>query len=92
MPITWSWLQIRVGALVHKENEKMTTKTIGSCIILMADENKRIMEKNNTSNIYWKELSLAYNDSANNYIEIDESEVEAYENEFNEKQAETETL
>ena len=70
----------------------MTTKTIGSCIILMADENKRIMEKNNISNIYWKELSLAYNDSVNNYIEIDESEVEAYENEFNEKQAETETL
>lgn len=70
----------------------MTTKTIGSCIILMADENKRIMEKNNTSNIYWKELSLAYNDSSNNYIEIDESEVEAYENEFNEKQAEAETL
>ena len=70
----------------------MTTKTIGSCIILMADENKRIMEKNNTSNIYWKELSLAYNDSSNNYIEIDESEVEAYENEFNKKQAETETL
>ena len=70
----------------------MTTKTIGSCIILMADENKRIMEKNNTSNIYWKELSFAYNDSVNNYIEIDESEIEAYENEFNEKQAETETL
>ena len=23
MPITWSWLQIRVGALVHKENEKI---------------------------------------------------------------------
>lgn len=70
----------------------MTTKTIDSCIILVADENKRIMEKNNTSNIYWKELSLPYIDSANNYIEIDESEVEAYENEFNEKQAETETL
>ena len=70
----------------------MTTKIIDSCIILVADENKRIMEKNNTSNIYWKELSLAYNDSVNNYIEIDESEVEAYENEFNEKQAETETL
>lgn len=70
----------------------MTTKTIGSCIILVADENKRIMEKNNTSNIYWKELSLPYNDSADNYMEIDESEVEAYENKFNEKQAETEAL
>ena len=70
----------------------MTTKTIGSCIILVADENKRIMEKNNTSNIYWKELSLPYIDSTDNYMEIDESEVEAYENEFNKKQAETETL
>lgn len=70
----------------------MTTKTIGSCIILVADENKRIMEKNNTLNIYWKELSLPYIDSADNYIEIDESEVEAYENKFDEKQAETEAL
>ena len=70
----------------------MTTKIIDSCIILVADENKRIMEKNNTSNIYWKELSLPYNDSIENYTEIDEGEVELYENEFIEKQSETETL
>ena len=70
----------------------MTTKTIGSCIILMADENKRIMEKNNTSNLYWRELSLPYNDSADNYMEINESEVKSYESDFLEKQAQTETL
>lgn len=70
----------------------MTTKTIGSCIILVADENKRIMEKNNTSNIYWKELSLPYNDSVDNYTEIDEGEVEVYYNEFIEKQTESVAL
>ena len=70
----------------------MTIKTIGSCTILVADKNKRILEKNNTSNLYWRELSLPYNDSIENYTEIDEGEVELYENEFIEKQSETETL